>query len=62
MANKVRIGIIGVGIIGKVHLRNYRQIDAAEVVALADIDEPDGERVAMEFGIPHVYNNGYKML
>ncbi|MCU0521656.1 MAG: Gfo/Idh/MocA family oxidoreductase [Anaerolineae bacterium] len=62
MADRIRIGIIGVGIIGKVHLRNYRQIDDVEVVALADIDEPEGERVAKEFGIPNVYNNGYKML
>ena len=62
MADKIRIGIIGVGQIGKHHLRNYRSIDGAEVVALADIDELEGARVAEEFKIPNVYNNGYKML
>lgn len=62
MADKVRIGIIGVGQIGKVHLRNYRKIEDAEVVALADIDVPEGQRVAKEFGIPNIYTNGYKML
>lgn len=62
MADKVRIGIIGVGQIGKVHLRRYREIEDAEVVALADIDVPEGERVAAEFGIPNIYTNGYKML
>ena len=62
MADKIRIGIIGVGQIGKRHLQNYRSIEGAEVVALADIDEPEGARVAEEFKIPNVYNNGYKML
>ena len=62
MGKKIRIGIIGVGLIGKQHLRNYRQIEDVEVVALADIDEPEGERVAKEFSIPNIYNNGYKML
>ncbi|MBN1246686.1 MAG: Gfo/Idh/MocA family oxidoreductase [Anaerolineae bacterium] len=62
MADKVRIGIIGVGQIGKHHLRRYREIEAAEVVALADIDVPEGQRVAEEFGIPNIYTNGYKML
>ena len=62
MGKKVRIGIIGVGQIGKSHLRNYAKIDDAEVVALADIDEPEGERVAKLFDIPNIYNNGYKML
>jgi len=62
MGKKVRIGIIGVGIIGKHHLRTYAEIEDAEVVALADIDEAEGARVAELFGIPNVYNNGYKML
>ena len=46
---KVRIGIIGVGQIGKSHLRNYAKIEAAEVVAVADINEaeagPRGGRI-----------------
>jgi predicted dehydrogenase len=62
MADKVRIGIIGVGQIGKHHLRRYREIEDVEVVALADIDEPEGARVSEVFDIPHVYNNGHKML
>ena len=47
MDRKVRIGIIGVGIIGKVHLGRYKKINeeiadkvgGVEVVALADIDQ-----------------------
>jgi predicted dehydrogenase len=62
MEDKIRIGIIGVGQIGKHHLRNYQKIDAVEVVALADIDVAEGQRVSEVFGIPNVYTNGYKML
>lgn len=62
MTDKVRIGIIGVGIIGKSHLRNYQKIDGVEVVALADIDIPEGKRVAELFNIPNVYTNCHDML
>src|SRR5690554_288968 len=62
MADTIRIGIIGVGIIGKSHLRTYSKIPGVELVALADIDEAEGQRVSEMFDIPHVYNNGYKML
>lgn len=53
--DKVRIGIIGVGIIGKSHLRNYQKIDGVEVVAACDIDVPELERVTGLFDIPHKY-------
>jgi predicted dehydrogenase len=62
MGDKIRIGIIGVGQIGKVHLQNYQKIEDAEVVALADIDVPEGKRVSEVFDIPNVYTNFYKML
>ncbi|TFG73280.1 MAG: Gfo/Idh/MocA family oxidoreductase [Anaerolineales bacterium] len=62
MADKIRIGIIGVGLIGKSHLRNYQKIEDVEVVALADIDVPEGQRVSELFNIPNVYTNGHKML
>ncbi|HQE92275.1 MAG TPA: Gfo/Idh/MocA family oxidoreductase [Anaerolineae bacterium] len=55
MADKVRIGIIGVGIIGKSHLRHYQQMGNVEVVAAVDIDVPELNRVTAMFGIPHAY-------
>ncbi|MGZ9583385.1 Gfo/Idh/MocA family protein [Paenibacillus marinisediminis] len=60
--NKIRIGIIGVGIIGKVHLENYKNIEGVEIVAAADIDEPELQRVAAQFGIPHIYTDFREML
>ena len=60
--NKVRIGIIGVGQIGKHHLRTYQNIPEAEVVAAADLREDEAQRVASEFGIPHVYSDYHQLL
>jgi len=53
--DKVRIGVIGVGQIGKAHLRNYQKIDGAQVVAIADIDRAEAARVSEAFDIPSVY-------
>lgn len=70
MDRKVRIGIIGVGIIGKVHLGRYKKINeeiadkvgGVEVVALADIDRAEADRVGKVFDIPNVYYNAWDML
>ncbi len=53
----VNIGIIGVGQIGKSHLRRYTEIEDANIVALADINEAEGQRVAKEFGIPNAFTD-----
>lgn len=52
--SEVRIGVIGVGIIGKSHIRKYSEIPGANVVAVADINEAEARRVADEYGIPDV--------
>ncbi|RME62586.1 MAG: gfo/Idh/MocA family oxidoreductase, partial [Caldilineae bacterium] len=55
--DKVRVGVIGVGQIGKHHLRNYSGMEHVEVVAIADIDEAEAQRVSGMFGVPNVYTN-----
>ncbi len=62
MSDKVRIGIIGVGQIGKSHLRAYKNVPGAELVAAADINPTELERVANEFGIPNTYTNFRELL
>jgi predicted dehydrogenase len=62
MAEKVRIGVIGVGQIGKHHLYNYQNIPDAEIVAVADVNQAEAERVAAEFKIPHVYGDFRQLL
>ena len=63
MARKVRVGVIGVGQIGKVHLNNYSQkIPDAEVVAIADINEVEMARVADLYKIPNTYTKFRELL
>lgn len=59
---KVRIGFIGVGQIGKSHLRRYAEIPGAQVVAAADIDAAELARVAGEFGIAHTHADYRELL
>jgi predicted dehydrogenase len=51
----VRIGVIGVGQIGKHHLANYSKIPDAQIVGVADIDEAEAHRVARYTASPRVH-------
>jgi predicted dehydrogenase len=62
MTDKVRIGCIGVGQIGKHHLDNYSKIENAELVAIADINEAELNRVGEQYGITQRYTDFHKML
>ena len=53
-AARIRIGVIGVGQIGKHHLNQYAKIPGAELVAAADVNETELQQVAEQFHIPHV--------
>jgi predicted dehydrogenase len=60
--NKVRVGVIGVGQIGKRHVDTYSKIEQAEIVAIADVNEPEARRVASVYNIPNVYTNFRELL
>ena len=62
MKDKIRIGMIGVGQIGKHHLNNYQKIEAAEVVAIADINEAEARRVSELYHIPTMYTDFRELL
>jgi len=63
MGNKVHIGVIGVGQIGKRHLDIYTQkVKDAEIIAIADINEEEARRVSEVYGIPHVYTDFRELL
>ena len=57
MSDKVRIGIIGVGQIGKHHIRQYAEVPEAEIVAIADVRPDEAARVAQENSIPSIYTD-----
>lgn len=55
---KLRLGVIGTGRIGKVHIATLVQsVPKAEVVAIADININGAREVAKDFGISTVYSN-----
>lgn len=60
--NRIRIGIIGTGQIGKHHLERYRSVPNAEIVAVADINEAEAQRVATNFNVPSIYTDYHELL
>jgi len=61
--HKVRIGFVGTGKMGQcAHLRNYVTLPGCEVVAIAELREKTGRRVAERYGVPSFYTNHEDML
>lgn len=58
----IRVGIVGVGQIGKQHVQNHAGNPNAQIVAVADINETEANRVAEQYGIPHVYSSFREMI
>lgn len=51
MSNPVRIGIIGAGAIGNVHIQTFKKVAGAEIAAITDAYLPLAEQRAQEHGI-----------
>lgn len=58
----IRVGIVGVGQIGKQHVQNHTENPNAEIVAVADINETEANQVAEQYGIPNVYTSFREMV
>ncbi|MGF7140209.1 inositol 2-dehydrogenase [Roseimarinus sediminis] len=55
---KLKLGVIGTGRIGKVHISTLvKSIPQAEVIAVADVDEESANELAQQFGIGKVSTN-----
>ena len=52
---KIRVGVIGTGYIGMVHLEILRLIPEVEVVAVADSNRALADTAAKKYGIAKVY-------
>lgn len=59
---KIKVGIIGCGMIAKVHIESYQKSGRAEVVALADIVPEQVEALAEKYGIKKTYTDYRRML
>lgn len=59
---KVRIGIIGNGIIGESHIKEYLKIPDCEIVAICDINEARLNEIGDKYGITDRYTNIGRLL
>jgi predicted dehydrogenase len=60
--NKLRVGIVGTGIMGGAHAKVYRTHPQCELIAASDLQRSRAASFAEEFGIPHVFDSHTKML
>ena len=44
MTEKIKVGVIGVGALGRHHTRLYRQCDAAELVGIYDLNTDQAKK------------------
>ena len=51
MAKIVRIGIFGVGHLGKIHLKLLKEIPGYEVIGFYDPDDKNAQKAIDDFGI-----------
>jgi len=59
---KINVGVIGAGSIGKIHLQAYTSIPDVRVSAVVDIIEDRARQAAESFGIPKYYTDYREML
>lgn len=59
---KIRIGLIGAGMISQKHLREYQSIPEAEVAAVCSRTRSSAERCAREWNIPNIYTDISELL
>lgn len=48
MSNKVKVGVVGVGVLGRHHTRLYKQVEDAELVGIYDLNTERAEEIADE--------------
>lgn len=60
--NKITVGIIGVGQIGKKHLDTYKTIPDVEVIAIAGRDPERTEQVSRDYQIPYWTTDYHELL
>lgn len=58
----VRIGVIGTGSIGRVHMETFGQVPDARVAAVTDVYREGAEKSAADFDIPKVHDNAESLI
>jgi predicted dehydrogenase len=59
---RVRVAVIGVGIMGQLHARVAAESDREELVAIADLNEKKAKEIAESYGVKECYSDYRTML
>ncbi len=59
--NKIKVGIIGVGHLGRLHVQNYKFIPEAEIIGVYDVNHESSKHTANEFQV-NPFDNLYQFL
>jgi predicted dehydrogenase len=59
---KIKVGLVGTGYIGVVHLEILRRLPGVDVVAIADTNEKLARAAADRLGVPKVYPSGDELI
>ena len=51
MSDKIKIGVVGVGALGRHHARLYNLSKNADVIGIYDLNTENAQKVADEFGL-----------
>ncbi len=62
MSDKIRVGVLGAGAIGKIHIDCYKELPGVEVVAFAEKGDARAKERAKVVGIDRFYGDWKKML
>lgn len=63
MSNKIRMGLIGTGRIGRVHARTLRQlVPQSDLIYVTDVNHDAAQAVAAEYNIPKVAQDIHEIL
>jgi len=59
--NKIKVAVIGVGNMGRYHARTYSILRNADLIAVSDIDEKAGKKVAKDFSCKYYKDYNYML-
>ncbi|MFC1996247.1 Gfo/Idh/MocA family protein [Chloroflexota bacterium] len=55
--NKIKIAVIGIGSMGANHARDIDELKNTELAVVCDIDRPQADRFAKQYGVPAFYDH-----
>ena len=59
---KIKVGLIGAGYIGTVHLEMLRRFASIDIVAVADTDKKSADEIAKKYNIQRVFYNSHELI